>query len=120
MAQHNLFGDKAEEKALTFLLDKGYTLLEKNYRYGHAEVDLLMKKRQKLICVEVKARSTDFFGTPESFISSKKIKLLVSVVDHYIEQTGLNLEVRFDVIGIVKKEEKWNIKHIKNAFYAWE
>lgn len=48
MAQHNLFGDKAEEKALTFLLDKGYTLLEKNYRYGHAEVDLLMKKKAKV------------------------------------------------------------------------
>ena len=70
MAQHNRFGNEAEEKALDYLLQKGYTLLEKNYRYGHAEVDLLMQKKEKLICVEVKARSTDFFGTPQSFISS--------------------------------------------------
>ncbi len=102
MAQHNRFGNEAEEKALDYLLQKGYTLLEKNYRYGHAEVDLLMQKKEKLICVEVKARSTDFFGTPQSFISSKKIQLIVSVVDHYIEVSDLDLEVRFDVIAITK------------------
>ena len=120
MAQHNHFGNEAEEKALDYLLQKGYTLLKKNYRYGHAEVDLLMQKKKKLICVEVKARSTDFFGTPESFISSKKIRLIVSVVDHYIEVSDLDLEVRFDVIAIIKKSEKWRIKHLKNAFYAWQ
>ncbi|CAI8292490.1 MAG: Uncharacterised protein [uncultured Bacteroidota bacterium] len=120
MAQHNRFGNEAEEKALDYLLQKGYTLLGKNYRYGHAEVDLLMQKKEKLICVEVKARSTDFFGTPQSFISSKKIQLIVSVVDHYIEVSDLDLEVRFDVIAITKKRDKWRIKHLKNAFYAWQ
>lgn len=120
MAQHNLFGIKAEEKALEYLLKKGYCLLEKNYRYGHAEVDLLMQKNGYLICVEVKARSTDFYGLPESFINAKKIKLIVSVVDHYLEHSELDLEVRFDVIGIIKKRDNWIIKHIKNAFYAWE
>jgi putative endonuclease len=120
MAQHNLFGLIAEEKALKYLLGKGYCLLEKNYRYGHAEVDLLMQKNQYLICVEVKARSTDFFGSPESFITSKKIKLLVNVVDHYLENSELDLEVRFDIIAIIKKGENWIIKHIKNAFYAWQ
>ena len=77
MAQHNLFGQEAEQKALSFLVDKGYVLLEKNYRFGKAEIDLLMKHQDILICIEVKARSTDFSGTPESFISSKKIKLFV-------------------------------------------
>lgn len=72
MAQHNHFGNEAEQKALDYLLQKGYTLLEKNYRYGHAKVDLLMQKKKKLICVEIKARSIDFFGTPESFICLKK------------------------------------------------
>ena len=43
-----------------------------------------MQKDQLLICVELKARSTDFFGSPEQFVSSKKIKLLVGAVDHYI------------------------------------
>jgi len=57
---------------LDYLLQKGYTLLEKNYHNADAEVDLLIYKKKKLICVEVKVRSTDFFVTPESFISSKK------------------------------------------------
>ena len=62
-----------------------------------------MQKKKKLISVEVKARSTDFFGTPESFISSKKIRLIVRVVDHYIEVSDLDLEVRFDVVAIKKR-----------------
>ena len=69
MAQHNLFGQEAEQKALSFLCNKGYVLLEKNYRFGKAEIDLLMKDKDLLVCIEVKARSTDFFGTPESFIT---------------------------------------------------
>ena len=53
-------------------------------------------------------------------ISSKKIQLIVSVVDHYIEVSDLDLEVRFDVIAITKERDKWRIKHLKNAFYAWQ
>ena len=120
MAQHNLFGKQAEERVLSFLIEKGYIFLEKNYRYRHAEVDLLVRHKNELICVEVKARSTTFFGTPESFISSKKIKLLVQAVDHFIEENELDLEVRFDVIALTRKKDEWFINHIKNAFYAWE
>ncbi|MDG1024078.1 MAG: YraN family protein [Flavobacteriaceae bacterium] len=120
MAQHNLFGQEAEQKALSFLLDKGYILLEKNYRFGKAEIDLLMQYKDTLICVEVKARSSEFFGAPESFISSKKIKLLVGAVNHYIEKYGIDFEVRFDVIAFTLNNQKWNCKHIENAFYAWE
>jgi putative endonuclease len=120
MTQQHNFGKEAEEKALAYLMKKKYVFLEKNYRFGHAEVDLLMLKKNKLICVEVKARSTDFFGTPESFISKNKIKNLVAVVDHYVEKNELELEVRFDIISILKKRKVWEIKHIKNAFYAWE
>lgn len=120
MAQHNLFGQEAESKALSFLTNKGYILLEKNYRFGKAEIDLLMKDDNILVCVEVKARSTDFFGSPESLISSKKISLLVGAVNHYIESHNVNLEVRFDVIAFTVKNQQWKCKHIENAFYAWE
>lgn len=72
MAQHNLFGQEAESKALNFLTNKGYKLLEKNYRFGKAEIDLLMKDDNILVCVEVKARTSHFFGSPESFYHQKK------------------------------------------------
>ena len=120
MAEHNLFGKEAEAKAKAYLLNKGYALLEQNYRAGRAEVDLLMQKKEKLICIEVKARSTDFFGTPQQFISSKKIKLLVEAVNHYLEENQMDLEVRFDVIAITIQGQNWKLKQLKNAFYAWE
>ena len=120
MAQHNFFGQEAEQRALQYLIKKGYRLLKQNYRFGKAEVDLLMQKDQLLICVEVKARSTDFFGSPEQFVSSKKIKLLVGAVDHYISSNQLDWEVRFDILAFTVKGEHWKVKHIKNAFYAFE
>ena len=120
MAQHNLFGQEAEQKALSFLCNKGYVLLEKNYRFGKAEIDLLMKDKDLLVCIEVKARSTDFFGTPESFITLKKIKLLVGAVNHYLEYHNLDYEVRFDVLSYTIKNKKWICKHIESAFYSWE
>lgn len=73
MAQHNLFGQEAESKALSFLTNKSYMLLEKNYRFGKAEIDLLMKDDNILVCVEVKARTKDFFCSSESFIIKKKL-----------------------------------------------
>ena len=72
MAEHNLFGKEAEAKAKAYLLNKGYALLEQNYRAGRAEVDLLMQKKEKLICIEVKARSTDFFELPSNLFPQKK------------------------------------------------
>jgi putative endonuclease len=72
MAQHNLFGTKAEIYGRDFLLNKGYLLLAQNYRYGRSEVDLLMQKKETLICVEVKARSTDFFGSQKNLFLQKK------------------------------------------------
>lgn len=78
------FGKQAERYALNYLLQKGYFLLAKNYRYNHAEVDLLMQENKQLVCVEVKARNTTFFGEPESFINIKKIKNLVQATDFFI------------------------------------
>ena len=120
MAQHNLFGQEAESKALSFLTNKGYILLEKNYRFGKAEIYLLIKDDNILFCVIEKARTPDFFGSPESFISLKKISLLVGAVNHYIESHCVNLEVRFDVIAFTHKNQQWKCKHIENVFYAWE
>ena len=119
MAEHNLLGAEAERKALAYLSEKGYQLLKKNYRFQKAEVDLIMQQDTTLICVEVKARTTDFFGAPEQFISSKKIKLLVRAMDHYLTENTLDMEVRFDVIACTVKGNKWTLKHIKNAFYSF-
>ena len=115
MAQHNELGKKGEQIAIDFLVDKGYTILEKNYRYLKAEVDIIAQKENILAAVEVKTRSTDYFGNPEEFVNPKKIKLLLSAIDYYVVDKDLDVEVRFDIIAIIHQKET-KIEHLKDAF----
>ena len=115
MAQHNELGKKGEQLAIDFLVDKGYTILEKNYRYLKAEVDIIAQKKDVLAVVEVKTRSTDYFGNPQDFVNPKKIKLLLSAIDYYVIEKDLDVEVRFDIIAIIHQKET-KIKHLKDAF----
>ena len=115
MAQHNELGKKGEQLAIEFLIEKGYKILEKNYRYLKAEVDIIAQKEGVLAVVEVKTRSTDYFGNPEEFVNPKKIKLLLSAIDYYVVDKDLDVEVRFDIIAIIQQKET-KITHLKDAF----
>lgn len=115
---HNL-GKKAEKLAATYLINSGYTLLERNYRYLKAEVDLIVQKENTLVAVEVKARSIDFLLPPEESVSSNKIKLLVTAVDHYVQSKGLDVAVRFDLITYIFDGADWEQDHIMEAFYPF-
>lgn len=116
MAKHNELGKEGELQALNYLKKNGYQILEKNYRYLKAEVDIIAKKGTVLVAVEVKTRSTDFFGSPQDFVNQKKIQLLLSATDYYVNKKDLDIEVQFDIIAILKKEDKFEIEHIENAF----
>ncbi|NNE31814.1 MAG: endonuclease, partial [Winogradskyella sp.] len=70
-----------------------------------------------LAIVEVKTRSSVDFGNPQDFVKPKQIKNLVKAVDEYVTANNLGLEVRFDIIAIVKKEKGFEIEHLENAFY---
>ncbi|MCD8401664.1 YraN family protein [Tenacibaculum finnmarkense] len=116
MAEHNELGEKGEQLAIDYLQKNGYKILEKNYRYKKAEVDVIAQKDGFLVVVEVKTRSSTYFGNPESFVNPKKIKLLVFAINNYVNQKDLDLEVRFDIIAIVKDKEQYNIRHLTDAF----
>jgi putative endonuclease len=116
MADHNELGKKGEKLAIDFLIKNEYKILEKNYRYLKAEVDIIAKKGAVLAVVEVKTRSTDYFGDPQNFITPKKIKLLLSAVDYYVVQRDLDVEVRFDIIAIIHQKNETKIEHLKDAF----
>jgi putative endonuclease len=117
MARHNDFGRQGEQTAVTYLQRRGYRILETNWRYGKAEIDILAEKDGFLVVVEVKTRSSDYFGAPENFVNRKKILLLTEAVNEYIRQKNLNLEIRFDIVSIVKNRSGEEIKHIRDAFY---
>lgn len=117
MAQHNTLGTLGEDEAAAFLLKQGYTILQRNYRYQKAEVDILARKEDILAVVEVKTRSTLDFGSPQDFVKPKQIKRLVTAVDAYILANNLDVEVRFDIIALVKTAKGFDLEHLQDAFY---
>ena len=116
MAQHNDLGKKGEGLAIDYLQDNDYVIIEKNYRFKKAEVDIIAQKENVLVAVEVKTRSSTYFGNPQDFVNPKKIKLLVMAIDNYVIEKDLDLEVRFDIIAVLKNKDNYKIHHIENAF----
>ncbi len=117
MAQHNQLGKEGEALAVNFLIKEGYIILERNYRFDKAEVDIIARQEETLAVVEVKTRSSTTFGNPQDFVKPEQIKRLVKAVDAYISDKELKVDVRFDIIAIVKAKGQLEIEHLKNAFY---
>lgn len=117
MAQHNELGKKGEQLAVDYLLQNGYAIMERNYRFQKAEVDIIAIKDDTLAIVEVKTRSTLDFGNPQDFVKPKQIQRLVKAVDEYVNVNNLDVEVRFDIIALVKQDGGFKIEHLENAFY---
>ncbi len=117
MGKHNEFGKEGEKIATDFLIKKGYKIKYKNYRYLKSEIDIIAQKGNILAIVEVRARSNDRIISIADTITKKKIKLLVMGADHYVTENDLDIEVRFDVIAILKNSKIFKIEHLENAFY---
>ena len=117
MAQHNELGKKGEQLAVDYLLKNDYSIVERNYRFDKAEVDIIAKQKGILAIIEVKTRSTTEFGNPQDFVKPKQIQRLVKAVDEYVTVNDLDVEIRFDIIAIVREGKSYNIEHLENAFY---
>lgn len=117
MAKHNELGIKGELLAADFLQKNGYEILETNWVFQKAEIDIIAQKDSVLAIVEVKTRTSADFGLPQDFVKGKKIQNLVKAVDQYMIENDLDLEVRFDIIGIVLNNHETTIEHLEDAFY---
>ncbi|MEN9335170.1 MAG: hypothetical protein RLZZ500_157 [Bacteroidota bacterium] len=117
MADHNELGKQGEALAVEFLQQKGYEILETNWTFQKAEIDIIAQKDSVLAIVEVKTRSSIDYGLPQDFVKPKKIQLLVKAVNEYVLVNDLDLEVRFDIIAIHKEGAEFNLEHIEEAFY---
>ena len=103
MAEHNELGKLGEELAATYLQKNGYEILETNWVFQKAEIDILAQKDNTLAVVEVKTRSSVDFGLPQDFVKPKKIQLLVKAVNAYVTENDLDLEVRLTSLPSTKK-----------------
>ena len=117
MADHNELGKLGEALAVEFLQKNGYTILETNWTFQKAEIDIIAQKETILAVVEVKTRSSIDFGLPQDFVKPKKIQLLVKAVNEYVVKNDLDIEVRFDIIAVHKEGKSLVIEHLVDAFY---
>ena len=121
MAEHNELGKKGEELAVEFLRKEGYKILDLNWTFQKAEIDIIAQKESILAIVEVKTRSSLDFGAPQDFVKPKKIQLLIKAVNAYINDREKDfcedLNIRFDIIAIHKNGETFAIEHLTDAFY---
>ena len=121
MAEHNDFGNLAEQMAADFLERKGYKILDKNFRYQKAEIDIIASFNKMIIIVEVKARGSDIFMEPQEAVTKKKIKSLVMVADFFMKDKDLDQEVRFDIIAVLPDAKgRLQITHLEDAFQSFD
>ena len=118
MAVHNDLGKKGEYLAKRHLEGLGYEILDENWTFGKAEVDLIAYNKRLLIFAEVKTRSTSNFGLPQEFVTPAKQKMLAFAATEYINLMNFKGEVRFDIIAVLfDKNGGHRIQHLEDAFW---
>lgn len=116
MAEHNDKGKQGEALAIRFLIDNDYHILETNWRLGHLEADIIARKDNYIVFVEVKTRSSDLYGSPEIFVDRRKQRSYIRLANAYILQNNRQEEARFDIITVILGLGQCKIEHIPHAF----
>jgi putative endonuclease len=116
MAQHNELGKIGEHRALNYLILKGYKILDINWRYEKCELDIVCSLNNLVVFVEVKTRSSNYFGNPAEFVDKAKQNKLIEGAEAYLEQNNLDQEIRFDIVEVLLLNEEFVVNHIPDAF----
>ncbi len=112
-------GEYGEDCAAKYVAELGYRVLERNWRYKKAEIDLIAMDGETLIIIEVKTRSYQWYGQPEDSINTKKEAFLIDAANRYMEQINHDWELRFDIISVlIQKSGAPQIKHYQDAFFG--
>ena len=120
MGKNNELGRRGEQTAADFLLQKGYVIRDKNWHFERAELDIVALQGDMWVFVEVKTRSTNYFGYPEQAITPSKQRLLAKAAAAYVEQHHIEGNIRFDVIAITFTKDLPDILHIEDAFFIYD
>ncbi len=115
--RHQRLGREAEKLAARHLKKLGYSIVERNFKTGRGEIDLVARHRGDLVFVEVKARRSDRFGHPAEAVSFAKQRKLSMVALEYLKRNGLEqISARFDVVTVHAGCRPPQIEVIANAF----
>lgn len=109
-------GSQGENLAAEFFVEQGFKVVARNYRWKRAEIDLIVEKKDWLIFVEVKTRSSNSYGDPESFVSEYQRRLIYNAAEAYIFNTDWKGHVRFDIVS-VRTGTNPEILHFEDAIH---
>jgi putative endonuclease len=113
-------GKFGESAAVKFLEELGYSILHTNWKTVYGEIDIIARDGEFLVIIEVKTRQSMRYGRPEEAVNYRKQRQLVNLADTYIRRYQIELETRFDVLGIIYEAENTRITHHINAFSPFD
>ena len=120
MAEHNIIGQKGEELAAKIMREKGFRVVDMNWKFGHLEMDVIAVSKKEIAFVEVKTRTTSYGGKrPEEFVDELKRRRMAAAANAYIKFHKIELTPRFDIIGITMDATTHEVKevtHLEDAF----
>ena len=119
MARHNELGKWGEQYAADYLQSIGYDIIERDWRIGHRDIDIIARTGDgtTVVFVEVKTRTSDVVTKPDDSVDIKKIRNIGYAANNYIKTKGIVDEVRFDIISIIgNNKENAQLEHIIEAF----
>ena len=114
--KNHLLGKWGENLAATYLQEKGYSIICRNYRSPYGEIDIIAHDQGTLVFIEVKTRGNHHFGYPEDSISSKKVVHIINTAQNYLSQYDIDIPWRIDILAITRQANQTiEIHHIINA-----
>jgi putative endonuclease len=119
MGQLDNLGKWGEACALAYLQKKGYRLRVKNQRHQREEIDLIMEDGMVWVAVEVKTRTEAMVADWNQMVSPAKRRAIIRVMDAYVLDADTDVEVRFDIVLVVKTQNGYTIEHRDDAFGAF-
>jgi len=113
-------GSRFEALAGRYLRGKGYRLVERNFRFGHKEIDIIAVDGDTIVFVEVKGRASRDYGAPAESVTRGKMRNIAKAAEAYLWRRGLtNKTCRFDVVCVTLVDNRdAEFEHIRNAFEA--
>ncbi len=111
--ENRKLGFKGERLAAATLRKKGYKILKRNYKCPFGEIDIIAQKGDVVCFVEVKTRSSDYFGAPNEAVNAERRRRYRNSARYYFSGSDPDVTVRFDIVEVTKGE---GVNHIENAF----
>ncbi len=117
MSDINHIGPAGEAIAEKHLIEKGYKILNRNWKCGQKEIDIIAENDNYIVFVEVKTRKDDYYLHPRDAVTTQKQKMIIYAAESYLKIYNIDKECRFDIISVISEGNSFTVEHIEDAFY---